>query len=404
MKYSIMDMMKRNSLVCLILFFSIWLGISGLSGFSLSEAQENAPTAVKVRAARNQDAVRIVLTTEDFLVRNASVILTKNRTVKIDLRSEAAAAAANREKPVISFVTEKGSIKNDVPVEIIKSVSFVAKGDTCLITIQNVEDIKVTRLQSPARLVVDALFKKNSNNETAGPATPAIKPAPESGAFRYFVIDAGHGGYDYGIRGSKFSEKDFDLGIARDLSGMLTKSGKEAVLTRKSDQVLSIAERINLANKRTPDLLISIHASSNAVPKIYTIPEKIMEGAEPDAKAAEQKKSDTSRKIADAIAKAIEKEFAITVEKNLLPLPLLMRSKSAAVLIELPNPDEFGYDKKNKERLLSAIMKGIAAASKEERQPAPVPMPAPLPAPLQKPEKKPENNFNGKPEGRTERL
>jgi hypothetical protein len=58
-----------------------------------------------------------------------------------------------------------------------------------------------------------------------------------------------------------------------------------------------------------------------------------------------------------------------------------MRSKAPAVLIELPNPEEFSYEKKNKERLLSAIIRGLAAGTKEEK----------LPAPFSKPDNRPEN-------------
>ena len=74
--------------VGLFLMFFLYVGTF------VSWAQETTLTPVKIRAARHQDSVRVVLTTEDFLVKNASVILTKNKTIRLDLRSAAAAAAA----------------------------------------------------------------------------------------------------------------------------------------------------------------------------------------------------------------------------------------------------------------------------------------------------------------------
>ncbi len=72
-----------SAAVCMLFFLSL--------GAFVSWAQETTPTPVKIRAARHQDSVRVVFTTEDFLVKNASVILTKNKTIRMDLHSAAAA-------------------------------------------------------------------------------------------------------------------------------------------------------------------------------------------------------------------------------------------------------------------------------------------------------------------------
>jgi N-acetylmuramoyl-L-alanine amidase len=194
--------------------------------------------------------------------------------------------------------------------------------------------------------------------------------------FRSYVIDAGHGGYDYGIRTSHFAEKDFVLVFARELSAILAKSGRDVTLTRKIDQVMSISERTSLVNKKMPDILISLHVSSGRVPTIYTIPtipERTEVSADPAAaKTTDQKKTDTAKGVAEVIARNIEKEFSISVSRETLPLALLMRSKAPAVLIELPNPDEFSYEKKNRERLMSAILRGLAVGIKDDKQPVPV--------------------------------
>ena len=374
-----MTMSKR--LIFLICF--LVLGFSAHLGTPVSNAEEKTSLVIKVRAAKYPEYIRVVFTSDDFVLRNASVIFTKNKTVKIDFWSVDAAAAAGMEKQVLSLETEKGVGISDIPIEIIKSVRLVVKGDSCIVTVPDIETIKVLRLQAPSRIVIDAYFTA-APKDTAS-SVPVIKPVAEQMAFRYLVIDAGHGGYDYGIRTPHFAEKDFVLVFARELSGILAKSGKEVILTRKIDQVMSISERINLVNKKPPDILISLHVSSTKVPTIYTIP-PIPERADGSAgpveeKTNDQKKTEMARGVADALAKNIEKEFSIGVARETLPLALLMRSKAPAVLIELPNPEQFSYEKKNKERLLSAIIRGLAVGTKEEK----------LPAPFSKSDDRPEN-------------
>jgi N-acetylmuramoyl-L-alanine amidase len=362
-----------SAAVCMLFFLSL--------GAFVSWAQETTPTPVKIRAARHQDSVRVVFTTEDFLVKNASVILTKNKTIRIDLHS-AAAAAAGREKPAISFETEKGQLKSDTPVELIKSVTLAAKGDSCIITIPNVEDIKVSKLQSPPRIVIDALFI-TAPKEAAAPAVPP-RPLTDQISFKHIVIDAGHGGYDYGIRGAHFAEKDFVLLFARDFASLLAKSGKEALLTRKSDQIMNLAERIEAVNKKPPDLVISFHVASTKVPVLYTIPGKTDSSLELSAERnGDLKKMEIATGIADSIAVNMEKDLSVKAVKEILPLSLLMKSKAPAILIELPNPDEFTYDKKGRERLMSSILKGLAAGVKEEKPAAPT-APKPEARPLNK--------------------
>ena len=355
-----------SAAVCMLCFLSL--------GAFVSWAQETTPTPVKIRAARHQDSVRVVFTTEDFLVKNASVILTKNKTIRIDLRSAAAAAAAGKEKPVISFETEKGQLKNDTPVELIKSVALAAKGDSCIITIPNVEDIKVSKLQSPPRIVIDALFI-TAPKEAAAPAVPP-RPLADQISFKYIVIDAGHGGYDYGIRGAHFVEKDFVLLFARDFASLLAKSGKEALLTRKSDQIMNLAERIGAVNKKQPDLVISFHVASTKVPVLYTIPGKTDSSLELSAERnGDLKKIEIATEIADSIVVIMERDLSVKAVKEILPLSLLMKSKAPAILIELPNPDEFTYDKKGRERVMSSILKGLVAGAKEEKPAAAAPKP-----------------------------
>jgi N-acetylmuramoyl-L-alanine amidase len=230
----------------------------------------------------------------------------------------------------------------------------------------------------------------------------------EQVSLRSFVIDAGHGGYDYGVKGSRFSEKDFVLAFARDLAGILLKNGKDVQLTRKTDMVMTLAERINAANKRMPELFISFHVSSTKVPSVYTVPDRTDEGR----RFSGQKRREISMIVSEAVARNIEKDFSVSLLRETLPLPLLLKVKSPAIIIELPNPDEFNFDKKSRDRMLSAILKGLVAVSKEDRAGIAPPKPEVKPekktesksviTPAAKPEKKPQSRPENRPQTEAE--
>jgi N-acetylmuramoyl-L-alanine amidase len=303
------------------------------------------------------------VTAEEALIKKASAALDGRKAIVIDIRPEA--PAGGKGKSAITVQTDRGPVKEGVTAEILKSVSLTVKGSSLTISAQNIRDIKVLKLQSPSRMVIDAFFTAGPPEEAGQSA--AFKALADQVAFRTFVIDAGHGGFDYGIRGARFVEKDFTLNFARDLAGILGRSGRDALLTRKTDLVMTLAERIGAANRKMPDIFIVFHVSATKVPAVYVVPDRTEDGGV----AQGHKKREVSKNMAEAIAKNIEKEFSISVARLSLPMPLLTRSRPPAVIVELPNPDEFGYDKKNRDRMLSAVIKGLSAGTRDDRQPGP---------------------------------
>jgi N-acetylmuramoyl-L-alanine amidase len=78
------------------------------------------------------------------------------------------------------------------------------------------------------------------------------------------VIDAGHGGKDPGAIGVSGSyEKNVTLDIAKKVKQILEQNGIKAVLTRASDQALTLEKRTEIASQEQGDLFVSIHANSN---------------------------------------------------------------------------------------------------------------------------------------------
>ena len=76
------------------------------------------------------------------------------------------------------------------------------------------------------------------------------------------VIDVGHGGHDNGTTASGFNEKEIALNIANKIKGMNKNSNIEIILTRDTDEFLTLNERVNKINQLKPDFVISLHVNS----------------------------------------------------------------------------------------------------------------------------------------------
>ncbi|GAA5532382.1 N-acetylmuramoyl-L-alanine amidase family protein [Deinococcus aluminii] len=93
------------------------------------------------------------------------------------------------------------------------------------------------------------------------PALDAAQPL----AGRVIVLDAGHGGTQWGGAGSlRVPEKDLTLPIAQRAAELLRERGAQVILTRDADVTLGLYERDLTAEAAHADLLVSIHA--NALP------------------------------------------------------------------------------------------------------------------------------------------
>ena len=77
------------------------------------------------------------------------------------------------------------------------------------------------------------------------------------------IIDPGHGGDDPGTIGiGGIKEKDIILPISLDVAEILRKQDIEVILTRDSDNFISLQGRTDLANDVDADLFVSIHANA----------------------------------------------------------------------------------------------------------------------------------------------
>lgn len=76
------------------------------------------------------------------------------------------------------------------------------------------------------------------------------------------VIDAGHGGYDSGALADTFYEKEATLKTATALADRLRQAGANVIMTRSSDEFISLEERAYTSNNSKADAFISIHYDS----------------------------------------------------------------------------------------------------------------------------------------------
>jgi len=79
------------------------------------------------------------------------------------------------------------------------------------------------------------------------------------------VLDAGHGGKDFGAPGTYSHEKDLTLAISLRVGKIIEDSldGVQVIYTRTSDVYPSLTDRHEIANQAKADLFIAIHINAN---------------------------------------------------------------------------------------------------------------------------------------------
>lgn len=312
--------MKRAILLNAVVFFAMSAAVY---------AQER--TDVIVRSGEHEGVFRLVFESDEAFIKKTNVNVS-GMQINVEFPS------------TVSLIFQKDMGKDTVITD-------------KKLTINNKEpfEIKLLRLSSPPRLVVDILYKEAL---TRGALTDVVISQ------KIFAIDPGHGGYDFGIMSNFLKEKDITLSIAKDIEGALMKKGKNVYLTRRGDQFVSLRDRAVSANQKAPDIFLSVHISASENFSIYS--SKLIDKEEPTAKeqyamdSSQRKYSNKSRILARAIGKAIREEFNLNVIHMEMYLPLLDSVAAPAVLIEIPSFEIMTYDLKTRLRVTEAIVRGLS--------------------------------------------
>jgi N-acetylmuramoyl-L-alanine amidase len=186
------------------------------------------------------------------------------------------------------------------PVLIGKSQVIQAKGKKPARVVVEIlpttpENFKTTfELEHPAPSVSGPVEQTAAITPAAAPKTPA----PKTDQRKVIVIDPGHGGVDPGaISHKKTNEKDVVLAYGQALRDALQKSlNYKVIMTRDSDQFISLEERVNIARENKADLFIAIHADTVDAKDVrgttlYTVSDKATD-AEAEALAQKENRAD----------------------------------------------------------------------------------------------------------------
>jgi N-acetylmuramoyl-L-alanine amidase len=108
------------------------------------------------------------------------------------------------------------------------------------------------------------IFKAHPSEEKDFEKIPQAR-APGKYSIKAIVIDAGHGGKDPGAIGRRLGirERDLSLSIAKKLKRILEDNGIRVIMTRDSDEFISLPERVKMANSSGADLFVSIHINAS---------------------------------------------------------------------------------------------------------------------------------------------
>ena len=145
-----------------------------------------------------------------------------------------------------------------------------------VLDIKSLDEFNIFSLKNPFRIVLDIngiprkrASKRPFNDEVVKPGGPAPKGSLAKQlalGVRRVVIDPGHGGKDPGGVGydKRILEKNVTLEVSRRLARLIQQRlGCEAILTRDRDVFLSLEERTAIANTKSADIFISIHANAS---------------------------------------------------------------------------------------------------------------------------------------------
>jgi N-acetylmuramoyl-L-alanine amidase len=145
------------------------------------------------------------------------------------------------------------------------------------------------------------------------------------------VIDAGHGGHDPGASAFGVSEAELVLDVSLRLEKLLLQQpGIEVVLTRRTNEYVSLDERTEIANRESADLFLSVHANASSNSTARGVETYFLNFAlSPQAEAVAARENAASGKTMNSlpgIIKAItlnsklneSRDFAASIQRSLV--------------------------------------------------------------------------------------
>ncbi|MEJ2642791.1 MAG: N-acetylmuramoyl-L-alanine amidase, partial [Desulfosarcinaceae bacterium] len=363
-------------------------------------AVPSGPTATiqKLRHWSNPSYTRIVIDV-DRDVQYDHRLLRQDRTLKkpqrlyVDLKNSRMGRNLNKYVPI-----------NDNLLLNVRAGQHQPTAVRVVVDIKSYKTYKIFSLKNPFRIVVD-VWGIDKGPVTVQKDHPSRELPPSSLAkqlalgVRRIVIDAGHGGKDYGAPGyhKGVHEKHVVMEIANRLAKKIQNElHLETIMTRSRDSYLTLEERTALANTRNADLFISIHTNAARDRRAYGIEtyylnlatdaSAIQVAARENATSAKNisdlesilndlmqnaKINESSRLAASvqhSLVKTMRKKYSRIKDKGVKQAPfyVLMGAQMPAILVEtsfISNSRECKrlMDSRYQERLCDGIIDGVRA-------------------------------------------
>jgi N-acetylmuramoyl-L-alanine amidase len=147
-------------------------------------------------------------------------------------------------------------------IDKVRAGLFQGFPDTTRIVLDLNDKMRVVRQPVPDKTIY-AFLVYNADGRVSDP-DPPTEPISQTGSLRgvKIVVDAGHGGHDYGAMGARSNEKNHTLDIARRVYGKLQRMGATASMTRSDDTFISLQGRVDFAHRQRADIFFSVHINS----------------------------------------------------------------------------------------------------------------------------------------------
>ena len=149
---------------------------------------------------------------------------------------------------VISLMKNAG-LRLTLPMEFLENISTYLSpdGKVFKISVQKIKPIE------------PEVSKEDLSNEGTVTSSPKYALGENRNVI---VIDAGHGGKDYGAIKNGVNEKDIDLDVSMRLKDILTKKGYTVYMTRTNDTYISLEDRTLFTEGINPAVFVSVHVNS----------------------------------------------------------------------------------------------------------------------------------------------
>jgi N-acetylmuramoyl-L-alanine amidase len=141
------------------------------------------------------------------------------------------------------------------------------------------------------------------------------------------VIDAGHGGSDFGATLSEIKEKEIVAAISKKIELLNQNQNVTIHFTRLEDYNLTLKERVNQINKLQPDLMISIHVNSTKNTTVHGYEVYVSDKTE-----TYEKSNELAEKFTDLFSKNTKLRFR-GIKKG--PFFVLKNSDCPSLLLDL---------------------------------------------------------------------